>query len=94
MRSGSRQKQRLYSPLLPLQSDLDFTTNSNFGFFLYQLVNFIDPTHNLAVGSIDTLNYSNNAFTECTVHSLSMSVYLTSVGLELEAPVFAPPYLC
>jgi hypothetical protein len=73
-------------------SDVDFSTNSNFNFFLYQLVNFIDPTHNGAIGSIDGLNYSNNAFTECSVHSLSLSVYLSPVGLELEAPVFPPAY--
>jgi hypothetical protein len=91
MRSGTPKSQRLY--LCPIfTSDVDFSTNSNFNFFLYQLVNFIDPTHNGAIGSIDGLNYSNNAFTECSVHSLSLSAYLTPVGLELEAPVSPPIY--
>jgi len=72
-----------------VRSDVDFATNSNYTFFLYQLVDFIDPTHNGATSSIDALNYSNNPFSDCTVHSLSLSAYLNPVALELESPVTA-----
>lgn len=63
---------------------IDISTNSYFSFFLYQLIDFINLGSNAA---IDTLNYTNNPFLDCSISALQLTEYLDPVSPELKAPV-------
>jgi hypothetical protein len=67
----------------------DISTNSYFNFFLYQLVDFIDPTHVGATSEIDGVNYTNNAFHDCSISALQLTEYLHPVSPDLKAPVMS-----
>jgi len=61
-----------------------FVTNSDYRFFLYELVDFLDPTQ---AAPINGVNYSNNAFSDCYMSTLEITEYLDPVPPELKATV-------
>jgi hypothetical protein len=71
---------------------IDFATNSTFNFFLYQLVNFIDPSHKGPISAINGVNYTNNAFTDCSITYLQLTDYLYPVSEDLRATVSSLPH--
>jgi hypothetical protein len=61
-----------------------FVTSSSYRFFLYELVDFVDPTQ---IAPINGLNYSGNTFSDCFTSTLQMTEYLDPVPPELKATV-------
>jgi hypothetical protein len=66
---------------LPSKLKIDVSTNSYFTFFLYQMIDFIDPS-NVA---IDGVNYTNNPFSDCSISALQMTEYSQPVSPDLKA---------
>lgn len=66
---------------------LDISTNSVFNFFLYQLVNYNDPSNVGVFSAIDGVNYTNNPFLDCSVSNLQLTEYLEPVSSDLKATV-------
>jgi hypothetical protein len=67
---------------------LDVSTNSDFKFFLYQLINYINTGADKAITStINGVNYTNNQFFDCSLSTLQMTEYLEPVSPELKAAV-------
>lgn len=62
-------------------------TNSSFNFYLYQLVDFQDSSHTGTGSDIDGVNYTNNAFTDCSITYLKLTEYLYPVSDDLKATV-------
>jgi hypothetical protein len=67
---------------------VDVSTNSEFNFFLYQLLNYIDLTADSAITTtINGVNYTNNPFFDCSLSTLQMTEYLEPVSPDLKATV-------
>jgi len=73
---------------------VDVSTNSDFNFFLYQLINYINtgPDNNIT-STINGINYTNNAFFDCSLSTLQMTEYLEPVSPDLKDTVI-PSCLC
>lgn len=69
---------------------LDMYTSSDFTFFLYQLLDYIQPVQasNTAFSPINELNYSNNPFSDCSLTTLQMVEYLEPVSPQLKSTVW------
>jgi hypothetical protein len=65
------------------------TTNSEFTFFLYQLLDYISLGNSAdTVGSpLNELDYVNNQFLDCSLSALQMVEYLEPVSPQLKATV-------
>lgn len=74
------------------KSDLpDVSTNSDFNFFLYQLLDYINTGSDKSITStINGVNYTNNPFFDCSISTLQMTEYLEPVSPDLKATVFNP----
>jgi hypothetical protein len=67
---------------------VDVSTNSEFNFFLYQLINYINTGQDNAITStINGINYTNNAFFDCSLSTLQMTEYLEPVSPDLKDTV-------
>jgi hypothetical protein len=70
---------------------VDVSTNSEFNFFLYQLLNYINTGADKGLTStINGVNYTNNPFFDCSISTLQMTEYLEPVPLELKSTVPYP----
>ena len=67
-------------------------TNSYFNFFIYQFIDFTLGQNDAIefADIIDTFNYSNNAFRQCTVNTLALSDYDQTVPNDLKSTVKCP----
>jgi len=67
---------------------VDVATNSEFNLFLYQLINYINTGQDSAITStINGINYTNNAFFDCSLSTLQMTEYLEPVSPDLKDTV-------
>jgi hypothetical protein len=72
----------------------DVSTNSEFNFFLYQLVNYINTGPDRFITStINGVNYTNNPFFDCSLSTLQMTEYLEPVSPDLKNTVSLLPVM-
>jgi hypothetical protein len=73
---------------------LDVSTNSEFNFFLYQLVDYINTGPDKSItNTINGVNYTNNPFFDCSLSTLQMTEYLEPVSPDLKNTVIPLPVM-